>query len=110
MSRILTRKGFTCHEAENGQECVNKVLNHEYPYDFILMDYPLEILEGPAVARCLRENNCDILIIGLTGHVMQEDIDYFCSQGANFVLPKPLNVDNLLEKVRLYQSQTHSSS
>lgn len=106
VSKILKGKGFICHEAENGQECVDKVLSNEYPYEFILMDHSLPILEGPLAARCLRQNNCDILIIGLTGNVLPEDMDYYCSQGANFVLPKPLDVNDLLEKVRLHNHQT----
>jgi CheY-like chemotaxis protein len=103
VSRLLRAKGFTCHEAENGAECVEKVLSGEHPYEFILMDYEMPVLNGPSAARRLRESRCDLLIIGVTGNVLPEDKAYFLEHGANVVLRKPLNVSELLEEIESYQ-------
>jgi CheY-like chemotaxis protein len=100
MSRLLKSKGFICHEAENGQECVDKVLAGEHPYEFILLDYEMPVMDGPSAARRLREEKCDLLIIGVTGNVLPEDKAYFINHGANLVLEKPLRVKDLLEELR----------
>jgi CheY-like chemotaxis protein len=98
VSRLLKSRGFICHEAENGQECVDKVLAGEHPYKFILLDSDMPVMNGPSAARQLRDNKCDLLIIGVTGNVLPEDIEYFMSQGANIVMSKPLDVDLLLSE------------
>jgi CheY-like chemotaxis protein len=101
--RLFKAEGFICHEAENGQECVNLILASEHHYEFILMDYEMPILDGPSAAHRIREHKCDILIIGLTGNVLPEDQEYFIRQGANMVLPKPVNLPELLGKIRNFQ-------
>jgi two-component system, sensor histidine kinase len=102
VSRLLKSKGFICHEAENGQECVDKVLAGDHPYEFILLDYEMPVLDGPSAARRLREEKCDLLIIGVTGNVLPEDKAYFIRQGANVVLEKPLNTTELMAEVETH--------
>jgi signal transduction histidine kinase/ActR/RegA family two-component response regulator len=102
LCRLLKTKGFICHEAENGQECVDKVLAGDHPYEFILLDYEMPVLDGPSAARRLREEKCDLLIIGVTGNVLPEDKAHFIRQGANVVLEKPLNMKELSENLKKY--------
>jgi two-component system, sensor histidine kinase len=101
LCRLLKSKGFICHEAENGQECVDKVLAGEHPYEFILLDYEMPVMDGPTAARRLREEKCDLLIIGVTGNVLPEDKAHFISQGANLVMSKPLDITELLTQLRI---------
>jgi CheY-like chemotaxis protein len=101
--RLMRSKGFICHEAENGAECVKKVMAQEYPYELILLDSEMPVMDGPSAARKLRENRCDLLIIGVTGNVLPEDRAYFLDHGANVVLAKPLNVSDLLEEIEKHQ-------
>jgi signal transduction histidine kinase/CheY-like chemotaxis protein len=104
VSRLLKSRGFICHEAENGQECVDMVLAGEHPYKFILLDYEMPVLNGPSAARQLRDQKCDLLIIGVTGNVLPEDKAHFMSQGANIVLAKPLDLDVLFSEYEYYQN------
>jgi CheY-like chemotaxis protein len=97
--RLLRSKGFICHEAENGSECVQMIMAADYSYEFIVLDYEMPVLDGPSAARQLRENRSDVLIIGVTGNVLPEDQEFFLRQGANAVLPKPLDITRLLEEV-----------
>ena len=103
LSRLLKSKGFICHEAENGQECVDKVLAGEYPYEIILLDYEMPVMNGPTAARRLREEKCDLLIIGVTGNVLPEDKEHFICHGANEVLCKPVNIGELFRCIKEYQ-------
>jgi CheY-like chemotaxis protein len=110
--RLLQSKGFICHQAENGQECVNMMLagdDHHHPFDLILMDYEMPIMNGPSAARKLREMKSEILIIGLTGNVLPEDKEYFLEHGANAVLTKPVDLNELLECIRVHRSTGSSA-
>lgn len=102
--RILKSKGFFCHEAENGLQCTEMILSNEIKYDFLLLDYEMPFLDGPSTAKKLREMKCDILIIGVTGNVLPDDKEYFIKQGANYVLPKPVKIEDILDIVH-YQSK-----
>jgi CheY-like chemotaxis protein len=104
VSRLLRSRGFVCHEAENGLQCVEKIFAAAVPYEFIVLDYEMPVLDGPSAARQLRENRYEILIIGVTGNVLPEDREFFLKQGANAVLPKPVNIDELLNKVSSLQA------
>jgi two-component system, sensor histidine kinase len=106
LCRLLRSKGFICHEAENGQECVDKVLAGEHPYEIILLDYEMPVMDGPTAARRLREEKCDLLIIGVTGNVLPEDKELFIRHGANVVLCKPLKTDELFQFISEHH-QTH---
>lgn len=95
--RLLQSKGFICHQAQNGQECVNMMLAGDHHIDLILMDYEMPIMNGPSAARKLRDLKYEVLIIGLTGNVLPEDKQYFIEQGADTVLQKPVDLTELLE-------------
>jgi CheY-like chemotaxis protein len=119
--RLLRLAGCEFVEAVNGKDCVEKLSDQTLfpvPPDLILMDYEMPMyapppfspssspctpcsssrsMNGPTAALALREAGCHLTIIGLTGNVLQEDVDYFLAHGANAVLPKPLTVMRLLQ-------------
>ena len=35
------------------------------------------------------------MIVGVTGNVLEDDVQCFLDSGANAVLPKPINMDHL---------------
>ena len=100
--RILERAGHTCLSASNGHEAVeimdadNTAAVHDKDYDpvdSILMDYEMPVLNGPDATKILREKGySNVTIIGVTGNVLSDDINYFISAGANKVLPKPVSL------------------
>jgi CheY-like chemotaxis protein len=65
------------------------------PYDYILMDFEMPVMNGPTATAQLRELGCTVPIIGVTGNVLPADVQYFLDSGANAVLPKPLKVAQL---------------
>jgi signal transduction histidine kinase/CheY-like chemotaxis protein len=66
-------------------------------YDMILMDYEMPVMNGPTATARLRELGCMCPIVGVTGNVLGADVDYFLAQGADCVLPKPLQMSALEE-------------
>eukprot|EP00548_Thalassiothrix_antarctica_P011934 CAMPEP_0194162246 /NCGR_PEP_ID=MMETSP0152-20130528/79394_1 /TAXON_ID=1049557 /ORGANISM="Thalassiothrix antarctica, Strain L6-D1" /LENGTH=306 /DNA_ID=CAMNT_0038872133 /DNA_START=715 /DNA_END=1635 /DNA_ORIENTATION=- len=92
LMRLLQNHGHACIEASDGQDAIEKVTEAEKnyaPFDTILMDSEMPIMNGPDAAAKIREMGNLTFIVGLTGNVLPEDIKHFKSCGANAVLPKP---------------------
>lgn len=100
LGRLLKNRGHDVGQAENGQialDMVAKSIQEETPYDSVLMDYEMPVMNGPTSAKEIRSLGSDVLIVGITGNLLPEDIAYFQSCGANAVLPKPLRMASLEE-------------
>ena len=102
--RLLERCGHICATAMNGREAIevfskDAVLADSdpthVPFDTILMDFEMPVLNGPDATRELRESGCKAWIVGVTGNVLAEDVSYFKSMGADDVIPKPVQVSRL---------------
>jgi CheY-like chemotaxis protein len=100
LMRLLENKGHSCDEAENGEEAVElvrKAGEEEVPYDTILLDYEMPVMDGPNAAKVIRHTLLDdeTNIIGVTGNVLPEDVEFFRRCGANDVLGKPVKIKEL---------------
>jgi signal transduction histidine kinase/CheY-like chemotaxis protein len=96
--RVLAKSGHVCDQAQDGQVAVDMVKKvSEGGYDMILMDFEMPVMNGPTATRVLREMGCLCPIVGVTGNVLGADVDYFLAQGADAVLPKPLQLSALEE-------------
>jgi signal transduction histidine kinase/CheY-like chemotaxis protein len=100
LRRLLENHGHTCDEAENGQEAVDMVrlaMNSNTFYDTILLDFEMPILNGPDACQIIRADlQCtSSTIVGITGNVMPEDVALFKGKGANGVLAKPFQMQEL---------------
>lgn len=106
LCRLLERQGHVCIPAENGQIAVDLVKassdQQQDPFDTILLDYEMPVLNGPDTARALRAAGCPTLIAGVTGNVLPEDVENFRRCGANAVLPKPFRLEQLEQLWREY--------
>jgi CheY-like chemotaxis protein len=94
--RIMRTKGYVCEEAEHGREAVEKyasAVERGEPFDAILSDFEMPVMNGPDSVWEMRCMGCKCFIAGITGNVMQDDIDHFKDKGADCVLTKPLNTD-----------------
>jgi len=105
LCRLLESKGHNCDAAENGQVALEMVRDTmcgnanggggAEPYDSILMDYEMPVMNGPTASSLIRELGCDVFIVGITGNVLSDDVQYFKSRGANAILPKPFQLSAL---------------
>ena len=64
----------------------------ELQYDIILMDFIMPEMDGPTATKEIRKAGYTGLLFGLTGNVLESDIEYFIAQGANDVLTKPFDI------------------
>lgn len=85
-------------EADDGQVAVKMVqeaAKAEAPYDIVFMDNTMLIMHGPEAAQQMRAGGFKGLIVGVTGNVMAEDRDKYTLSGADYVLGKPVKVNEL---------------
>ena len=99
-ARLLKSRGYEVEEVNDGIEAVEKVEScmagsNNAGYDVILMDSDMPRMSGPVATELLRQKGYIGLIVGVTGNVMQQEVDIFISKGANKVLFKPLDMFKL---------------
>ena len=98
MRRLLNDRSSTIDEAGDGQQAVDMLkisCDTGTPYDIVLMDYQMPIMDGPSAAQAMRQLGYTGLILGVSGHTLEEDSEHFLSSGADKVLTKPINLKEL---------------
>ncbi len=95
---ILRRAGLNVDSAENGQIAVEMAETTEY--DMIFMDMQMPVMDGYTATRTLRSNGLTVPIIALTANAMQGDEDKCNEAGCSGFLPKPVDLDVLMNLVR----------
>jgi len=93
--------------AENGKEAVEKFAASPTQYDLILMDVQMPEMDGYEATRKIREIEQGtarepVPIVAMTANVFREDIEKCLSAGMNDHLGKPLEMNELLKKLRKY--------
>ena len=97
---ILRDVGFVVDVAENGQIAVQSVearAAEGQPYDLVLMDMQMPVMDGITAARLIRENHAAdrLPIVAMTANAMQVDRERCRDAGMNGFVPKPINQDEL---------------
>lgn len=67
-------------------------------FDIAVLDMKMPGLSGIELRRLLHQKNPDMKFIFLTGHGSESDFKVGSAE-ASFFLPKPLNIDRLIEAI-----------
>lgn len=94
VSLVLTRAGAQVVSAENGRRGV-ELATHE-PFDLILMDMQMPVMDGYAATHALRRDGLQTPIIALTAHAQQSDQDRCFASGCTGYLAKPVDPELLV--------------
>jgi len=103
VTRLLKKNNFeSIVVVENGQEALDAV--KEQRYDLILMDMQMPVMNGFEATRKIRElgNYKDTPIIALTAFAMKGDREKCLDAGATDYIPKPIDSQEFLKKVKYY--------
>ena len=98
---ILEGSGFVVEIAENGQEAVDMVLKGAeelLPYDVVLMDINMPVMDGLEATRRIRNLATEVSripIIAMTASAMTQDIELTQETGMNDHVAKPIDVKQL---------------
>ena len=105
ISFLLRKAGATVEIAENGKIGLDRALESEAagePFDVILTDMQMPVMDGYTATRKLREHGYDRPIIALTAHAMTDDSLKCVDAGCDDFASKPVNRQKLLEMVDRY--------
>jgi DNA-binding NtrC family response regulator len=91
----LEMRGLAVAKAYNGTEAVN--LARQEKFDLALLDLKMPGMDGREVLRILKEEQRYIEVVILTGHGSLESAVECTKLGAYGYLPKPYELDGLLE-------------
>jgi CheY-like chemotaxis protein len=108
LSLILGKAGAQVEVADNGQIACEKAVaaaRSGKPFDVILMDMEMPVLDGYSAARRLREGGYSYPIIALTAHAMAGERQNCLDAGCDDYATKPINRDNLLHTIGRYASR-----
>ena len=70
-------------------------MEENQPFDAVFMDSVMIQMQGPEAAQAMRAMGFGGMIVGVTGNVMAEDVAHYLQAGADKVLFKPVEVDEL---------------
>jgi CheY-like chemotaxis protein len=102
-SLYLRRAGAEVDVADNGQIAVDRVLasmNEGRPYDLVLMDMQMPVLDGFSATRILRESRFAGPIIAVTAQALAGDRERCLSAGCDDFCAKPADREHLVRLSR----------
>ena len=110
VTSMLREAGAEVTSVSDGREAVEHILDsmraeregsdeHAKPYDLILMDMQMPILDGYEAARQLRNEGFAGPIVALTAHAMRGDRQKCVEAGCDDYLSKPIDKTQLLSTV-----------
>ncbi|MFY7806105.1 MAG: response regulator [Limnoraphis robusta] len=102
LKNLLELWGFTVEEANNGQEGLEKI--KAFQPDLVITDLIMPILDGLEMVKQLRlsPEYHDLPVIAASGSASNQDQKLALENGCSDWIPKPIQVDELLQKLQTY--------
>ena len=100
--RQLTKLGCRVDTAGNGREAVD--MGTTLPYDLILMDCQMPVMDGYEATGELRRLGVEVPVVALTANAMQGDREKCLAAGMDDYISKPVQREDLLRVLHRYLS------
>ncbi|MGV6814370.1 MAG: response regulator [Phycisphaerales bacterium] len=100
LKHILKKTGAEIEFAMDGKQALEAVdmgLQIEQPFDLILMDMQMPVMDGYFATVKLREQGINTPVIAVTAHALEGDRQHCLDSGCNDYLTKPINKKLLIE-------------
>lgn len=87
--------------AENGYECIQKVLKQ--PYDMVFMDMDMPVMNGVEATKYINQNFRGIIVIAVSLNSELEHIQKMLEAGArNYIIKEKINKEYILHLLDKY--------
>ena len=111
-AKLLEKSGYHADIANNGLEAVE--LLGKSVFDLVFMDVQMPKMDGLEATRTIRSGargikNTKVPIIAMTARVMEEDQQDCLDAGMNDYISKPINPDELVNKILKWAENTNGS-
>ncbi len=93
---FLTRAGAKVTTAKDGQHALDTI-NASAPFDLIIMDIQMPIMDGPTATRAIREMGIASPILALTANTAHSDKEECHRAGCSAFLTKPVPRNTFIE-------------
>lgn len=101
---LLEREGHEVEIATDGAQAVDLATRGDMPYDLILMDMQMPVMDGLEATRRIRAHERGtrehVRIVAMTANVMAEDRERCLAAGMDEYLAKPIRLDELRAALR----------
>jgi len=100
LQHFLKRTGARIDFAYDGQQAIQRVyasIAESDPYEIVLMDMQMPVLDGYNATKQLRESGYNAPIIAITAHALDGDREHCLNAGCNEYLSKPVNRNALIQ-------------
>ena len=99
---LLALEGALVQVARNGQEAVEQVASAEAPFDVVLMDLQMPVMDGFTATRTIRRNphRPAPIVIAVSANAMASDREACLAAGMNDHVGKPFDLDDLVRVLR----------
>ncbi len=111
ISFMLERAGAEVTLADNGRigaDLATVASSEGRPFDVMLMDMQMPVMDGYVATRQLRDKGYTLPIIALTAHAMAADRSKCIIAGCDDYMSKPISRKRLLELVAKYAARTNT--
>jgi CheY-like chemotaxis protein/HPt (histidine-containing phosphotransfer) domain-containing protein len=103
-TRVLEKRGHEVVSAVNGQEAIDRIAQTSPPFDLVLMDVQMPVLDGLAATVSIRQReraagDRRTPIVAMTAHAMTGDRERCLAAGMDDYLSKPIRPADLVEAV-----------
>lgn len=95
---LLQEKGFESAYVLSGQDGIKKL--EEKPYDFVLLDMKMPVLNGLDTFREIKKSSPETVVIMCTAFSMDEMIEQSLKEGVYTVLRKPLDLERVVGMIK----------
>jgi len=98
---VLERMGHEVHVVDDGEKAVR--MGHEGPWDLVLMDLQMPVMDGFEATRRLRADRAtaQLRIVALTANTFEKDRREAEAAGMDGFLTKPLDLAKLKDELEL---------
>jgi CheY-like chemotaxis protein len=99
---LLEDEGASVQIANHGREAVEAVAAADLPFDVVLMDLQMPVMDGFTATRCIRQDLglTALPIVAMTANAMASDRDDCLAAGMNDHVGKPFDLDHLVAVLR----------